>query len=551
MKSNLFITSLVFLIFTTNLWATVFYVDPSHGSMANNGSISSPWSTLFEVIEANLIESYQFATHPPETYTELIIKNEGAPVKAGDTIMLLSGYHGEIELVEFFNSSCITIMAAPGHTPQLARLRVVGGCKWIFSGLTLSPDFTEHNSSVNIVQLESHNWRGKVSQCTVENCTLYSVFDASNWTREQWDTLSSNGINTSGEDIIIHNNYLKNVNFGISVTGINATISNNVIENFAGDGMRGIGNDLLFEYNVVKNCYDVNENHDDGFQSWSINDQPPRERVTLRGNIIINYEDENQPFRGTLQGIGCFDGPYINWVVENNIVITDHWHGISLYGAVNSRIVNNTVIDPNEERPGPPWIGFFNHKDGTPSENCIVRNNIATNYQYGKGSYVDHNLEIEFSDYDIYFTNWQNNNLELVEGCNAIDAGFPQLAPINDAAGRIRPFGDGIDLGAYEFGSYVADTGKIKPNDIGLINYPNPFSSETEIVYTLNKTSYITLNIYDISGKLVAQPVRSMHSSGKYTLNFRPRDYKLPDGIFICKLTSTYGNATVDLVHIE
>ena len=70
-----------------------------------------------------------------------------------------------------------------------------------------------------------------------------------------------------------------------------------------------------------------------------------------------NYEDPNQPFRGTLQGLGCFDGFYIDWVIENNLVVTDHWHGISLCGAVNCRIVNNTVVDANDVSPGPP--GFW------------------------------------------------------------------------------------------------------------------------------------------------------------------------------------------------
>ena len=46
--------------------------------------------------------------------------------------------------------------------------------------------------------------------------------------------------------------------------------------------------------------------------------------MVLRGNTIINYEDPGQPHRGTLQGIGCFDGMFVDWVIENNVVIVDH-----------------------------------------------------------------------------------------------------------------------------------------------------------------------------------------------------------------------------------
>lgn len=216
--------------------------------------------------------------------------------------------------------------------------------------------------------------------------------------------------------------------------------------------MRGLGNDMFFEYNLVKNLYVVNENHPDGFQSWSINDDPPRERVVLRGNTFINYTDPNQPFRGSLQGIGCFDGPYIDWIVENNVVITDHWHGISLYGAINSRIVNNTAVDLNSVTPGPPWIGFFNHKDGTPSSNCILRNNMAQTFQISAGVTADHNYKIpNYAAYADLFVDYVNLNLHLKAGAAPINAGSAELAPAIDIEGRTRPQGSAIDIGAYEY----------------------------------------------------------------------------------------------------
>ncbi len=551
MKIHRLTLTCIVTFFFMNASATVYYADPVNGHISNNGSILSPWSTLEEIIENNIIETRMWAVHPPETNTELILKNEGAPVKAGDTIMLLTGYHGVIELVEYFNTGYITVMPAPGHTPAIASLRLVGAEYWKFEGLTISPEFTGSVYRTTLVDLESHNWRGPVTHCTIENCTMYSVEDAGSWTREQWDTLSSSGIGASGDDFMLRNNYLKNVNFGISVSGNRSTVHGNVIENFAGDGMRGIGNDLLFEYNMVKNCYDVNENHDDGFQSWSINDQPPRERVTLRGNIILSYEDENQPYRGTLQGIGCFDGPYIDWVVENNVVITDHWHGISLYGAVNSRIVNNTVIDPNRETPGPPWIGFFDHKNGTHSQNCVIRNNIATNYITQPGSTEDHNLEIDYDDYEHYFIDWQNVNVDLVEGCNAIDAGNAFFAPAYDIEMKVRPFGDGVDLGAYEYGSYVLDTGEIEIPQNNIISYPNPFNEETRIVYRLDQTTYVNLIIFDVTGRRITNFVQSTQSEGIHTAIFRPGEYHLTSGIYYCKLSTNTGTSIVDLVYVK
>ena len=162
-----------------------------------------------------------------------------------------------------------------------------------------------------------------------------------------------------------------------------------------------------------------------------------------------NYEDPNQPFRGTLQGLGCFDGFYIDWVIENNLVITDHWHGISLYGAVNCRIVNNTVVDSNDVSPGPPWIMVNPHKDGTPSQGCLIRNNIAATITVTGDTIADHNLLL--TDAAALFVDPAHFDFHLrPDAIEAIDTGSSLLAPIVDLDGITRPRGSAVDLGCYE-----------------------------------------------------------------------------------------------------
>ncbi len=428
---------------------TVFYVDPAAGDIANNGSAASPWNTFQAVLENNKIESREPAAYPYTKGAALKVKNSGAPVKAGDTIILKAGHHGSISILRYFNEDYIHIIAEPGAV--VSRLRVTGGSLWRFKGLTVRPDerFTDR---YHLVFLESHNWSGPTFNITVDDFHIHSIEDASGWSAEDWNTRSLDCINAFGDKMTLRRNVCKNVNFGISMVGQYGLVSHNTVENFAGDGMRGLGNDLFFEYNLVKNLYVVNENHPDGFQSWSINDDPPRERVVLRGNTFINYTDINQPFRGSLQGIGCFDGPYVDWIVENNVVITDHWHGISLYGARNSRIVNNTVIDLNAVSPGPPWVGFFKHKDGTPSSNCILRNNLAQTIQITEGVTADHNYKIpNYAAYADLFVDHLNYNLRLKPGAPPINAGSSDQAPAIDIEGKARPQGSAVDIGAYEY----------------------------------------------------------------------------------------------------
>jgi hypothetical protein len=86
----------IFLLIVSFSFAAEFYVDPANGDINNDGSISSPWSTLQEVFENDLIETNACSPLPcPDTQT-YIQKNSGAPVKAGDTLILLDGFHGEL-----------------------------------------------------------------------------------------------------------------------------------------------------------------------------------------------------------------------------------------------------------------------------------------------------------------------------------------------------------------------------------------------------------------------------------------------------------------------
>jgi parallel beta-helix repeat protein len=427
-----------------------YYLDPVHGSNDNAGTAANPWGSLQSVVENNMIETRVYADLPYDGANALTAKNPGAPVKAGDTLVLLNGFHGEFYLRGAYNEYPITVQAAAGQRPALSRIFLSAGANWRFKGLTVSPSEAPSYANQTLVTVESHSWHGPSSLVVIEDCDLFSVPDAAGWTQDDWNASACNAIQISGDCITVRDNFCRNVNFGISVSGDSCLISGNVVENFAGDGLRGLGNDLLFEYNVVKNCYAVNGNHDDGFQSWSINDDPPRERVVLRGNTFINYEDPDQPFRGTLQGIGCFDGFYIDWVIENNLVVTDHWHGISLYGAVNCRIVNNTVVDQNDASPGPPWILVNPHKDGTPSRGCVIRNNLAATITATGDTVADHNLLL--TDRNALFVDPARFDFHLrPDALSAIDTGSSLLAPATDLDGETRPRGSGIDLGCDEY----------------------------------------------------------------------------------------------------
>ncbi len=434
---------------------TQHYVDPVNGSDQGDGSSGSPWKTLQDVID-HKVETRTW--EGPLRYTagqKLVPVNAGAPVKAGDTIWLRSGYYGALSIQSAYNLAPVSVAAEVGGSPRFSEVLVRSSQNWILRGFSVSPSYAATYSTGTMVTVENHSWQGPAYDIVIDEFEIFSVPNETVWTlASDWDTKAANAVIASGDRVTVRNCQIRNTNFGISMTGLGSRVEGNTIDGFSGDGMRGLGDDEVFEYNLVKNRRDVNANHPDGFQSWSLGSGGVGtgvvKNITLRGNTIIAYEDPAIPFVGTLQGIGCFDGFYEGWIVENNVVITDHWHGISLYGARNCRIVNNTVLDLNSVDPGPPWIMVTAHKNGTLSQNCIVRNNLTTDLSVvGENMTEDHNILLPV-DPAPYFVDLAHHNVHLSPDSPALDQGSSTLAPAIDADMNPRPNGTAIDVGAYE-----------------------------------------------------------------------------------------------------
>ncbi|MBI2946817.1 MAG: right-handed parallel beta-helix repeat-containing protein [Verrucomicrobia bacterium] len=423
---TLFVT-LLSLPWFASLRAATYYCDPATGSMSNPGTSTSPWSTLEAVFAA------------------------GKTFQAGDVINLRNGYHG-FPNITGNNSGNVTIQAQSGHTPTAKKLSASNASRWVVAGLTISPEVVGSYERGNFINLPS-----SCSFITVQSCLIYSAQSISGWTATDWVNRAGTGIQVSSANTVLLNNTVKHIGFGISLgkSAVNSQVTGNLVDHFCYDGLRGLADDCIFDYNIVRHNYNVSANHNDGFQSWSLGPtgnvgEGVVARVTLRGNIIINVQDPSQPLKSNTQAIGCFDGFFDNWIVENNLIIVDHWHGISLYGARNCRIVNNTVIkNPLNNFSSQPWIGVFAHKNGTPSSGNTIRNNLATDFSLS-GTFTS-DFNIETAAYTSHFVNYAGFDFHLKSGSTAINAGTTSLAPTIDLDKRTRtvPY----DVGCYEFAS--------------------------------------------------------------------------------------------------
>lgn len=366
--------------------AATFYVDPLRGNMANDGSISAPWKTFAEVISSNLI------TTKDKTG---VILNPNAPIKPGDKIVLRTGYHGFIQIKNAFNDNYITVVAAANQKPSISGLEVMSAKNWNFSNLTISPSFSSTAlTGKSIVTIGENNFLGKCYNIVLSNSHIYSFDDAKVTSATDWLTKLTNAkegiiLGRYGANLHSINNYINNVSFGIEVMSPNSKARANIITDFSKDGIRTLANNLLIENNVIKNNYVIDGNHPDGIQGFSFNPKLVLSNISLVGNIILNRDKKENiysailpvfpTYSGTMQGIGFFDGPIEKIQVDNNVIMSFAWPGLSLYDSNNGAITNNIVFTPLQIDKIASRITFGSKNKGGNNTNTLS-NNFAHDY---------------------------------------------------------------------------------------------------------------------------------------------------------------------------
>lgn len=416
MKKIIWLCIVVFCL--NQCFAAKYYCSPKNGRMANAGTFDSPWSTLDSVFLAN------------------------KKFLPGDSIILLSGNHGNPVISgNLKGNQAITILPGERQFPRVNSLQVTNGKYWKIYGLKVCPDETGRLEKRDFVAIKANS-----SFILIENFDISSTDSCvNNWSVSKMLTRAGLGISVEGSDCSLINNTLKQVSFGIVVakTAIRTQVSGNIIYGFLHDGIRGLSDDSVFEFNLVAGSYGIDNNHDDGFQSWSTDEQGKVgmgkvSNVILRNNIFISQLDPDQPFpqETGMQGIGCFDGFFENWTVENNVVLTNMWHGISFYGAKNVKIANNTVAsNPFSGKPFIPWIGIYNHKKLGLSLGNIVVNNFTTGFGEMKGVIAESgNIKVDGKKLNEYFEHWKSFDLQLrskVKNSSKVGAKIEKLPKVN------------------------------------------------------------------------------------------------------------------------
>ncbi|MBS1491872.1 MAG: T9SS type A sorting domain-containing protein [Bacteroidetes bacterium] len=161
---------------------------------------------------------------------------------------------------------------------------------------------------------------------------------------------------------------------------------------------------------------------------------------------------------------------------------------------------------------------------------------------------------------------FDSTNYLISASSPCIDAGNPGAAfndPESSTPGQAKFPARGTlinDMGAYggPLSKLIANTMVGVQEPVSLVssfqlkqNFPNPFNPTTKISYDIKSASFVSLKIYNSTGKEVTELVNRVQTQGSYSINFDAGSYGLASGTYFYKLTSGTESITKTMLLIK
>lgn len=239
------------------------------------------------------------------------------------------------------------------------------------------------------------------------------------------------------------------------------------------------------------------------------------------GNLICN----NLVYWGSAAaggGIACGDGT----TLINNTIVGNYSSyaggGIVYWTSSAPDTFKNNIVWGNYAYSGDPQIHLW---EGSLWP-VIIYSDIQGGWA-GEGNLDADPLLADTAGGDFRLT-WANYPAEDSSRSPGIDSGDPASPPDSD--------GTRADMGAIAFDrrSQGVDEGMPLPDRLALSpNYPNPFNAATVIEFTLPQEEHVTLTLYDLLGRKVADLYHGRYAAGAYRYNLQMH---MPSGIYFYAL---------------
>ncbi|HAX47963.1 MAG TPA: choice-of-anchor B family protein [Ignavibacteria bacterium] len=268
-----------------------------------------------------------------------------------------------------------------------------------------------------------------------------------------------------------------------------------------------------------------------------------------RGDWYVNYIHDCRVVNDTIWAAAIFDGYIyaIDAVDKDSMRTINRWLNVPLPGPHNTAITENgNHLYVTDEIGGFPRLlkvwdveDIMNPLLVADWQPADIDSSIVHNVEiYGNYALVAHYTcgvrlldisnpaqPIEIAWYDTY----PQNNGFTYDGCWGV-----YMFPSGKIAASDR------STGLYVLRSSVgpiaiSSNGSEVPSGFELKqNYPNPFNPVTKISYSLPENTYVKINVYDITGKLVSKLADSYQRAGDRTVSFNAA--QLPSGIYFYTL---------------
>jgi hypothetical protein len=164
----------------------------------------------------------------------------------------------------------------------------------------------------------------------------------------------------------------------------------------------------------------------------------------------------------------------------------------------------------------------------------------------GVGSYYDSSsvqnlslsaLQVQFNGKTYYFNRWEGTGSGSYSGTN------PSPAVTVNAVIVQKAIFDTINVGISNYNSQIPSKYELYQN------FPNPFNPSTSIRFDLPKGSFVSIAVYDNSGKKVADLVNENLSAGAYEYSFNAS--VLSSGVYYYRINADNFSSTKRMMLIK
>lgn len=281
-------------------------------------------------------------------------------------------------------------------------------------------------------------------------------------------------------------------------------------------------------------------------------------------------------------GICCWKNSQLeltNVIISNNRCVLGAGGGLAASDYSNAIIINSTIFNNRDNYSGALYLEkteavlinlilWQNAPYQIMLSNASTINIAYSNIKGGKekiiktGGWSDINWLDGNLDAEPVFEDVRNYNFRLSDSSLCIGSGMDSIqidgkwyyAPPADYEGTARPtpVGSKPDLGAFEnkLGSPnisgVADNAGTPLTFHLLQNYPNPFNPITTIGFTIPKTSFVELKIYNSLGQEISTIVSQNLPAGNYFYHWN--GYRYASGLYFYRLKTDKYESTKKLV---